>query len=212
MASAFAHAVAATAIGSVMGVPWRLWATLALGMICAVLPDLDVIGFWLGIPYEHPLGHRGLSHSIPFAAAVSLGLLQIAYRNSSTVERRRLGWFFFLATSSHGVLDAMTNGGLGVAFFAPFVNTRYFFPFRPIAVSPLEPHLFFTRWGLTVLMTEFIWVGIPALLAIIGAVAIRQRGREPLPHDATLKPVSVPVSDPAEPGEGRTFGPSNADK
>ena len=26
--------------------------------------------------------------------------------------------YFFLATASHGVLDAMTNGGLGVAFFA----------------------------------------------------------------------------------------------
>ena len=196
MASAFAHAVAATAIGSLLGVPWRLWGTLALGMTCAVLPDLDAIGFWLGIPYEHPLGHRGLSHSIAFAAAVSLGLLQIAYRDSSRVERRRLGWFFFLAMSSHGVLDAMTNGGVGVAFLAPFDNTRYFFPFRPIEVSPLEPHRFFTQRGLTVLMTELVWVGIPALLAILGVAAVRQPGRAALPHGAALKPVPVPVPVP----------------
>jgi len=211
MASAFAHAVVATAIGSALGVPWRLWGTLALGMACAVLPDLDTIGFWLGIPYEHPLGHRGLTHSITFAAAVSLGLLQIVYRDSSRVERHRLGWFFFLATSSHGVLDAMTNGGLGVAFFAPFDNTRYFFPFRPIEVSPIEPHLFFTRWGLTVLATEFFWVGIPALFVILGVAAVRQYGREALPHKAALTPVPVPVMDSTESGEGQASGPPHAD-
>ena len=179
MASAFAHAIAATAIGSLLGVPWRLWGTLALGMFCAVVPDLDVIGFWLGIPYEHPLGHRGLSHSIPFAAAASFALLQIAYRDASRVERRRLGWFFFLVMSSHGVLDAMTNGGIGVAFFAPFDNTRYFFPFRPIEVSPLEPHLFFTRHGLTVLATEIVWVGLPALAVMLGVGAVRRRVGRP---------------------------------
>ena len=208
MASAFAHAVAATAIGSLLGVPWRLWGTLVLGMACAVLPDLDVIGFFLGIPYEHPLGHRGLSHSIPFAAAVSLGLLQIAFRDVSRVERRRLGWFFFLAMSSHGLLDAMTNGGLGVAFFAPFDNTRYFFPFRPIEVSPLEPHRFLTPRGLTVLTTELVWVGIPALLAILGVAAVRQQGRGARLQGVALKP--VPVPDFAESGEGRASGPPHA--
>jgi inner membrane protein len=211
MASALAHAVAATAIGSLLWVPLRLSGTLALGMTWAVLPDLDVIGFWLGIPYDHPLGHRGLSHSIPFAAAVSLGLLQIAYRGSSRVERRRLGWFFFFAMSSHGVLDAMTNGGLGVAFFAPFDNTRYFLPFRPIEVSPLEPHMFFTQRELTVLATEFVWVGIPALLAILGVAAVRQHGREALPHGTTLNPAPVPVPDSAESGEERASGPQNVD-
>jgi inner membrane protein len=210
MASAFAHAVAATAIGSMLGVPWRLWGTLALGMACAILPDLDTIGFWLGIPYEHPLGHRGLTHSIAFAGAVSLGLLQIAYRDSARVERRRLGWFFFLATSSHGVLDAMTNGGLGVAFFAPFDNTRYFFPFRPIVVSPLEPDRFFTRRSLTVLKTEFIWVGIPALLAILGVAALRRYGSSVPYFGAALKPVPMPVPDSAESGEGRASGPPHA--
>lgn len=198
MASAFAHAIAATAIGSMLGVSWRLWGILALGLVCSVLPDLDTIGFWLGIPYEHPLGHRGLSHSIAFAAVLSGVIVWIAYRDSSPVERRRLGWFFFLVTSSHGVLDAMTNGGLGVAFFAPFDNTRYFFPFRPIEVSPIEPHLFFTRRGLIVLATEFVWVGIPALLAIMGAAVLRRQGRQALPDGVALKPVPVPVPDSAD--------------
>ncbi|WP_455377148.1 metal-dependent hydrolase [Petrachloros mirabilis] len=210
MASAFAHAVAATAIGSSLGVPWHLWRILVLGMACSVLPDLDLIGFWLGIPYEHPLGHRGLSHSIAFAAVLSAVILRVVYRDASTVERRRLGWFFFLATCSHGVLDAMTNGGLGVAFFAPVDNTRYFFPFRPIEVSPLDPHRFFAPRGLTVLMTEVVWVGIPALLAILGVAAVRQLGREALPHGVAIKPVPVRIpDDSAESGEGRVSGPPN---
>src|SRR5579872_845956 len=61
-----------------------------------------------------------------------------------TFSRRPQGWtrfllfsYFFVVTASHGVLDAMTDGGLGIAFFAPFDNTRYFFPFRPIKVSPI---------------------------------------------------------------------------
>lgn len=114
-----------------MGVPWRLWGVLSLGVICAIVPDLDSVGFWFGIPYEHPLGHRGLSHSIVFAAFMSWCLVRFGFRDRSRGEQHRLGWFLFLATASHGVLDAMTNGGLGVAFFAPFDNTRYFFRFVP---------------------------------------------------------------------------------
>src|SRR6267378_8050335 len=55
--------------------------------------------------------------------------------------------FFFLATASHGLLDAMTNGGLGVAFFAPFCDTRYFLPWQPIVVSPaIDPRALRSAW------------------------------------------------------------------
>ena len=43
---------------------WRLAIVLA---ILPILPDLDVIGFSLGIDYGHPLGHRGFTHSLLFA-------------------------------------------------------------------------------------------------------------------------------------------------
>jgi inner membrane protein len=52
------------------------------------------------------------------------------------------------------VLDAMTNGGLGVAFFAPFDTTRYFFPWRPITVSPIGVGSFFTHRGALVVLSE----------------------------------------------------------
>ena len=59
--------------------------------------------------------------------------------------------YFFLATASHGLLDAMTDGGLGVAFFSPFDNRRYFLPWTPIRVSPIGIEPFFTARGLEVL-------------------------------------------------------------
>jgi inner membrane protein len=58
-----------------------------------------------------------------------------------------LALFLFVVTASHGVLDAMTNGGLGVAFFAPFTSARYFLPFRPVQVSPISLAAFFTHRG-----------------------------------------------------------------
>ena len=68
MATAFTHAFVATALGS--GRPRGLSSlkvALVLSVV-AVLPDVDVLAFRFGIPYEHPLGHRGLAHSLAFAA------------------------------------------------------------------------------------------------------------------------------------------------
>ena len=57
----------------------------------------------------------------------------------------------------------MTTGGLGVALLAPLSNTRYFFPWRPIAVSPIGIRPFFTLHGLAILANEALWVGLPPL-------------------------------------------------
>jgi inner membrane protein len=46
---------------------------LVAGIIGSILPDADVIGFRLGIPYGHLLGHRGFSHSIAFALLLGGG-------------------------------------------------------------------------------------------------------------------------------------------
>jgi inner membrane protein len=65
----------------------------------------------------------------------------------------------------------MTTGGLGVAFFSPFSNTRYFFPWRPIAVSPIGARFFSPR-GFAVLLSEALWVWTPMLVAgAVGAVS-----------------------------------------
>jgi inner membrane protein len=67
----------------------------------------------------------------------------------------------------------MTDGGLGIAFFAPFDNTRYFLPFRPIKVSPIGLSFFSAR-GLDVIRSELLWVCLPAAI-IAGAVLLYRK-------------------------------------
>jgi inner membrane protein len=106
-----------------------------------MLPDLDAIGFALGVPYSSKLGHRGFSHSLVFALASSL--IGFAYNRW---RLRRRGFtapgivallLLFAAAASHPLLDMLTDGGLGVALLAPFSWTRFFFPVTPIPVSAI---------------------------------------------------------------------------
>jgi inner membrane protein len=140
---------------------------LLAGVVVSILPDLDSLGLSLGIPYEHTLGHRGLSHSILFAFLLAASAAWLCRR-----LRASPGAAFavvFISCASHGLLDALTNGGLGVAFLSPFSNHRYFLPWRPIAVSPLDVDLFFSAWGLRVLCSEALCVWLPcALLGGLG--------------------------------------------
>jgi inner membrane protein len=64
----------------------------------------------------------------------------------------------------------MTSGGIGVAFFAPFSSERYFFPWRPIRVSPIAVRSFFSAQGLAILRSELLWVWLPVLMGgLLGA-------------------------------------------
>ena len=144
--------------------PARFWL-LTAG--CAMLPDIDVVGLSFGVPYTSMWGHRGITHSIFFAllTGIVVGLVSFAGEQRN---RFVLVVYFFLVTLSHPLLDALTNGGRGVALFAPFSATRYFSPWRPIEVSPLGIGFFCER-GLEVIASEIIWVWLPALLIYLTA-------------------------------------------
>jgi inner membrane protein len=175
MASAFTHAVAAASIGAVFshrGWPLRFWV---LGAVCAIAPDADVVGVPLGIAFGSVFGHRGLTHSLLFAAALAVVVARCSGRIPESVSRPRLWLYLFLAGASHGVLDALTNGGPGIAFFAPFDNTRYFFPVRPVVVSPLGVRRFFSEWGLRVMESELLWIWLPSLIFVGLVVIVRRR-------------------------------------
>ena len=165
MPTVFTHPVVALALTPFFrkALPGKRW--IAVGALLTVVPDFDTIGFRLGIEYGDPLGHRGLTHSLLFAAAVALALAALVKE-----KRGALFLYLFLCAASHGLLDAFTDGGLGVAFFAPFDDTRYFFPWRPIEVSPIGAG-FFSGRGLAVLLSELAWVWAPTLL--IGTLAGR---------------------------------------
>jgi inner membrane protein len=87
--------------------------------------------------------------------------------------RLQLVLYFTLVILSHPLLDALTNGGRGVALLAPFSNERYFFPWRPIEVSPIGMR-FFSERGLSVIASEAVWVWLPALLIYAAAKAYRK--------------------------------------
>lgn len=178
MASAISHAVAALGIGSCFycsNTSKRVWLA---GAICSVVPDLDVIGFRFGIHYGDFWGHRGFTHSLAFAAMLAgLVTATLGRRGLTGIGRLALFAYLFLATASHGVLDAMTNGGLGVAFFSPFNNARYFLPWRPIRVSPIGIARFFSARGYSILQSEVLWIWLPAAVLAVVALAVRGSNR-----------------------------------
>lgn len=151
--------------------------------LLAMAPDADVLAFGLGIPYEHPLGHRGLSHSLLGAlvlGALAFALLRHLLRAAEDPAARP-GWLdlalLVVATASHGLLDMLTDGGRGVGLFIPVDTARLFFPVTPIPVSPIGLLAFFA-WGLPVLAWEvaLLWP-IGAAGAALGATGLPVRVR-----------------------------------
>jgi len=174
MASAFGHAFAAIALGTSLPKVFRSWKLWLLAIGCSILPDADVIGFYFDISYGSFWGHRGFSHSLVFALGIGIIITITCYNKYLfTSQGLLLILFFSMATASHAVLDALTSGGLGVAFFSPWDDTRHFFPWRPIQVSPIGIDRFFSSWGLKVLLSELIYIGIPGGVWIISMKIIR---------------------------------------
>ena len=175
MPSIFSHAIFATVVGRACvsrSLSLHFWALTAA---CAMLPDVDAIAFVFRIPYRSMLGHRGITHSIAFAVLTGLVVGMIAsVKTRGQLSRTTLILYFTLVTLSHPLLDAMTNGGLGVAIFAPFSAARYFLPWRPIEVSPIGMGFFSAR-GLEVVASEIVWVWLPAILIL---VAVRLFGKK----------------------------------
>jgi inner membrane protein len=86
-------------------------------------------------------------------AAAAAGLL-------AGLAARPLGFGFLRAAlfsaavvASHGILDTLTDGGLGIALLWPFSNERFFAPWRPIPVAPIGM-AFFSSWGMRVAAAE----------------------------------------------------------
>ena len=171
VATILTHPAVPLALGLALGprvIPRRL---LEFGVLASILPDIDVAAFRFGIPYESMFGHRGFTHSILFALLV--GIAFAAFSKIGRERRRTVFLFTAFATLSHGLLDALTNGGHGVGFFIPFSAERYFFPADWIEVSPIGAGFFSAR-GLTVLRSELLTVWLPCLAIALLGFAIRR--------------------------------------
>jgi inner membrane protein len=176
MPTIITHALAGAAIAQVLA-PCPLRSEITwIAAACTMLPDIDVLGLGLGIPYGDLFGHRGFTHSLLFAAVVALCVTSLLRNKAHLRDLLRVFVCIFAATASHGILDALTNGGLGVAFFAPFDRTRYFFPVRPIMVSPIGVNAFLTPRGVSVLASEITWVWPPSIAVFLVGRFTRCRG------------------------------------
>lgn len=151
MPTVLSHPAVPIAIGIGLGrkvIPTRL---IIVGIVLSIIPDLDVLAFRFGISYASDIGHRGFSHSLTFTTLAAL-LGASLFRAGFT----KAFWFLFAASASHGIFDAFTNGGLGIALFWPFSAERFFAPIQIIEVSPLSFGRFFSQRGVDVLVSE-IW-------------------------------------------------------
>jgi inner membrane protein len=186
MPTLITHPVVALAAAPCLKATRKRGGLVLIGMLLTMLPDLDVVAFRFGIPYGHMLGHRGFSHSILFALLTS-SLAAFFFRQPRT-GRWLLAWgYLFICAMSHGFLDAMTNGGLGVGLFIPFSARRYFFDFRPIDVSPLSLESFLSGRGLAILQNELVVVWLPAALLFVATYWLsRKASKEKAPHRLKL--------------------------
>jgi inner membrane protein len=186
MPTILTHPAIPLALGIALG-PDRISRRLLLaGMVAAIVPDMDVIAFKLGIEYGHQLGHRGASHSIAFALA--LGMLAALAAPWLHTKRWVALAFVSIACVSHPLLDMLTTGGLGAAIWWPFSDQRHFFPVQYIRVSPLTMERFLGPAGLTVIKSELLWVWLPCIALMLTACATRREAANRVSGGTTRAP------------------------
>ena len=172
MPTIFSHPAPVLALSLASGSRVISGRLLLAGLICSVLPDVDVAGFFMKISYGQAMGHRGASHSLLFAGSV--GMVCALARPWLHCKRWIAFFTGLLAAVSHIALDAATNGGLGVGVFWPWDETRYFLPWRPIEVSPLGIRRFFSARGAEVMLSELTWVWLPCFASGLFIFALRK--------------------------------------
>jgi inner membrane protein len=172
MPTILGHVVGAVALGTAFESERWPRRAYVVGAVCSMLPDLDVIGLRLGVPYGSLFGHRGFSHSVLAAGVMGILAMLMCFRRK--MWALPLASYLVLAMLSHGILDALTSGGMGVGFFAPFDNTRYFLPWRPIRVSPLALSRIFSTSFWAVLGSEMRWIVAPAAVFALLVFAIKR--------------------------------------
>lgn len=179
MSSMFGHAVAGLTLSAAFTrgrPPRRVWG---VAVACALAPDLDWFTGVLPLGEGHSLAHRGLSHSLVAAALITALAMLIAFRDR--LRSPRLWLCMAAATLSHGLLDAWTFGGTGVAFLAPFSDVRFVAQWQPLFVSPIPLSGRLLEWLMLSLVTELAWVGLPGLVVFLLA---RRSGRRRAPAGA----------------------------
>src|SRR5262245_14156116 len=167
MPSSFAHIAAGLGFGTPAlprSIPRRYW--IAAGL-CASIPDVDWLWSFRGRPYDHWLEHRGVTHSLLFAACLAAVMTWTVIRPvaaEGTLTRLWAG--LALATASHGIFDALSTYGTGVGFLIPFSTHRFFFSWRPITGGTVRTHGLPIK-VLAALGQELLFVWLPSAIVAV---------------------------------------------
>ena len=165
------HSFAGTSVATVPfpeKVPKRIWWLAAL---CGAVPDFNYAWNFHGRS-DSWLGHRGLTHTPFFAVVFAALMVWLAFHSVDRGTRIRLWVALFLATVSHGLLDALSAYGPGIPFFFPLSTVRYHFPWTPIRAAPHGNGLLAVL--LRSIRTELIWIWLPGAI-LLGLTALRRR-------------------------------------
>lgn len=168
MATDYSHAVVGLGLARLYAtkpMPWVYWG---LAAILPIIPDLDVFS---PANYGTWLGHRGFTHSLVFALLLGIIIASTAFR-CFQVSWWSLAALFFVMIASHGLLDALTNGGENIPFFWP-LESRYgnwgLIPVSDIALDWPDPR--YSR----AIRGELLWVWLPTGLLVSLVMVYRRR-------------------------------------
>jgi inner membrane protein len=173
MATMYSHAIVGVGMARLYTgrpMPWAYWG---LAAVLPLIPDVDVFSM---AAYGSSLGHRGVSHSLVFAAVVGLAAATATFR-TFRVPWWSLAVLFFTIVASHGVLDALTRGGEGIPLFWPLPG-RYG-DYGPLPLSDIAFDLP-NPWRSRAIRMEMLWVWLPTIV-VAGSVTTWRalRRREP---------------------------------
>ncbi|MBI1215761.1 MAG: metal-dependent hydrolase [Alphaproteobacteria bacterium] len=175
MATIFSHPAVPIGIALALGQKKIPRALAVMGCFACCAADLDVIGFPFGIPYGSQFGHRGFTHSIFMAAMIALLCAWRLPKEKDTKDLppKRIFAYIFAVALSHPLIDMTTDGGKGIALLWPFSAQCFFWPWRPLPVSPIGKS-FFSPYGLHVFLSELCMIWLPCL-ALGGAGWLARR-------------------------------------
>ena len=177
----------------------RSCTTTLIGFsLMAMLPDADVFLTPLGSHDSIVSGHRGASHSLLMAASIAIAGGLLARRYGWSGIRTMLA--VMLAIGSHGLLDALGEGGRAIPLFWPLSDHRFRAPWQFLPDAPRG--LKFISWhGLVDAVLEFVYflpVIILALWPRAGALVPRLEVVLPAASEPTMAlPVAGPAPGPA---------------
>jgi inner membrane protein len=137
---------------------------MIVGALCGVLPDLDVVSGAFG-PWASMIHHRGITHSVFFAAAMAPLLGWAAWRaNGRKSDVRTWAHLSFWSVVTHPLLDLFTS--YGTQLLAPFSDRRFAIDAIPI-VDPI--------YSVPLLLSVMVGLMLrrnPRTLRLVGAGAL----------------------------------------